>query len=50
MGVHPSSAVGREYRDVLGRVNRRLCESSTTALLVVAGRVVPLLAADEVLG
>jgi adenosyl cobinamide kinase/adenosyl cobinamide phosphate guanylyltransferase len=49
MGVHPSTTLGREYRDVLGRVNRRLCEASSTALLVVAGRVVPLLPPGSVL-
>jgi adenosylcobinamide kinase/adenosylcobinamide-phosphate guanylyltransferase len=42
MGVHPSSSLGREYRDVLGRVNRRLSEGATSAWLVVAGRVIQL--------
>ena len=42
MGVHPSSSLGREYRDVLGRVNRRLSERAANAWLVVAGRVIQL--------
>jgi adenosyl cobinamide kinase/adenosyl cobinamide phosphate guanylyltransferase len=47
MGVHPSSPLGREYRDVLGRVNRRLGEGADRALLVAAGRVLPLLRAED---
>jgi adenosyl cobinamide kinase/adenosyl cobinamide phosphate guanylyltransferase len=47
MGVHPSSTLGREYRDVLGRVNRRLGEGADRALLVVAGRVLPLQRAED---
>jgi adenosyl cobinamide kinase/adenosyl cobinamide phosphate guanylyltransferase len=48
MGVHPSTALGREYRDVLGRVNRRLAEGATSAWLVVAGRLVALTAPEDV--
>jgi adenosyl cobinamide kinase/adenosyl cobinamide phosphate guanylyltransferase len=48
MGVHPATPLGREYRDVLGRVNRRLVEGATSAWLVVAGRVVPLAPPDAV--
>ncbi|HEX7095178.1 MAG TPA: bifunctional adenosylcobinamide kinase/adenosylcobinamide-phosphate guanylyltransferase [Acidimicrobiales bacterium] len=47
MGVHPSTSLGREYRDVLGRVNRRLAERVDRALLVVAGRVLPLLSQED---
>jgi adenosylcobinamide kinase/adenosylcobinamide-phosphate guanylyltransferase len=42
MGVHPSTSAGRAYRDVLGRVNRRLAERSALAVLVVAGGCLPL--------
>ncbi len=42
MGVHPSSDVGRRYRDALGTVNQALAEVADEALLVVAGRVLPL--------
>jgi adenosyl cobinamide kinase/adenosyl cobinamide phosphate guanylyltransferase len=48
MGVHPATAVGRGYRDVLGRVNRRLSEGATSAWLVVAGRLVALTAPEDV--
>lgn len=42
LGVHPTSELGRQYRDLLGRYNRRLAEGAETALFVVAGRVTPL--------
>jgi adenosyl cobinamide kinase/adenosyl cobinamide phosphate guanylyltransferase len=42
MGVHPSTALGRVYRDVLGRVNSRLSQRATRVCLVVAGRVLSL--------
>jgi adenosyl cobinamide kinase/adenosyl cobinamide phosphate guanylyltransferase len=48
MGVHPSTALGREYRDVLGRVNRRLSQRATRACLVVAGHVLPLSPPEDV--
>ena len=38
-GVVPPTASGRRFRDVLGRVNRRLAAESEQVLLVVAGRV-----------
>jgi adenosylcobinamide kinase/adenosylcobinamide-phosphate guanylyltransferase len=47
MGVHPSSELGRAYRDVLGRVNRRLSEGCERAVLVVAGRALVLTAASD---
>lgn len=42
MGIHPATPLGREYRDVLGRVNRRIAERADRALLVVAGHVLRL--------
>jgi len=42
LGVHPTSELGRQYRDVLGRYNQRLAERAQTALFVAAGRVTPL--------
>jgi len=42
LGVHPSSAVGRRFRDALGLVNAAVAEVSGDVLLVVAGRVLPL--------
>jgi adenosyl cobinamide kinase/adenosyl cobinamide phosphate guanylyltransferase len=42
LGVHPSSEVGRRFRDVLGAVNTVVAEVADEVLLVVAGRVLPL--------
>ena len=42
LGVHPTSELGRQYRDVLGRYNQRLAERAQAALFVAAGRVTPL--------
>jgi adenosylcobinamide kinase / adenosylcobinamide-phosphate guanylyltransferase len=49
LGVVPATPLGREYRDVLGRVNAIWAECATEAYLVVAGRLLPLLTATEVL-
>jgi adenosylcobinamide kinase/adenosylcobinamide-phosphate guanylyltransferase len=49
LGIVPATPLGREYRDVLGRVNAIWAESADVAYLVVAGRLLPLLAASEVL-
>jgi adenosylcobinamide kinase/adenosylcobinamide-phosphate guanylyltransferase len=38
MGVHPSSAVGRAFRDALGRLNTDVAWVADAAYLVVAGR------------
>ena len=46
LGVHPETALGREYRDVLGRSNRRLAARAETTLFVSSGLVVPLQALD----
>jgi nicotinate-nucleotide--dimethylbenzimidazole phosphoribosyltransferase len=42
LGVHPSSELGRRFRDVLGEVNAAVAELADEVLLVVAGRVLPL--------
>ena len=42
LGVHPSTEVGRHFRDALGDVNRRVAAIADEVLLVVAGRVLPL--------
>ncbi len=42
LGVHPTSELGRRYRDALGRVNITLARGADRALLLVAGRAVPL--------
>ena len=41
-GVVPATPLGRLFRDVLGRANRRLVDASDAAWLVVAGRCVSL--------
>jgi adenosylcobinamide kinase/adenosylcobinamide-phosphate guanylyltransferase len=42
LGVVPATELGREYRDVLGRVNQRWVAASDRTLLIVAGRALPL--------
>jgi len=42
LGVVPSTDLGRQYRDVLGRVNQRWAAAADRTLLLVAGRAVPL--------
>jgi adenosylcobinamide kinase / adenosylcobinamide-phosphate guanylyltransferase len=42
LGVHPATELGRRYRDLLGRVNQRWAAVADRALLLVAGRAVPL--------
>ena len=36
-GVHPSTALGRRYRDLLGSVNQRLAAAADRVTLMVAG-------------
>jgi adenosyl cobinamide kinase/adenosyl cobinamide phosphate guanylyltransferase len=42
LGVHPETAVGVDFRDALGDVNRAVAEVADEVLLVVAGRVLQL--------
>jgi adenosylcobinamide kinase / adenosylcobinamide-phosphate guanylyltransferase len=42
LGIVPTSALGRRYRDVLGRVNAAWAAVADEAALVVAGRVLRL--------
>ena len=42
LGVHPDSALGREFRDVLGRANAALAAVADRTLFLVAGRAVRL--------
>jgi adenosyl cobinamide kinase/adenosyl cobinamide phosphate guanylyltransferase len=42
LGVHPSSELGRRFRDALGIVNAAVADAADDVLLVVAGRVLPL--------
>jgi adenosylcobinamide kinase/adenosylcobinamide-phosphate guanylyltransferase len=43
LGVHPETDVGRQFRDVLGRVNQIWAAAAERSLLLVAGRALPLL-------
>ena len=42
MGIVPVNDLARVYRDALGRVNQRWVAASAHALLMVAGRALPL--------
>jgi adenosyl cobinamide kinase/adenosyl cobinamide phosphate guanylyltransferase len=42
LGVHPSTEVGRRFRDVLGTVNEAVADAADEVLFVIAGRVLPL--------
>jgi adenosyl cobinamide kinase/adenosyl cobinamide phosphate guanylyltransferase len=42
LGVHPSSEMGRQFRDELGALNRMVAAVADEVLLVVAGRVLHL--------
>lgn len=41
-GLVPPYALGRAYRDLLGRVNQQVSRAAADAYLVVAGRALPL--------
>lgn len=41
-GLHPDTALGRQYRDELGRLNQRVAAIAHRSLLLVAGRAVRL--------
>jgi adenosylcobinamide kinase / adenosylcobinamide-phosphate guanylyltransferase len=49
LGVVPATPLGREYRDLLGTVNRVWVEASERAAFVVAGRLLPLVPASGAL-
>jgi adenosylcobinamide kinase/adenosylcobinamide-phosphate guanylyltransferase len=42
LGVHPSFAMGRHFRDALGTLNQAVASVSDRVLLVVAGRALRL--------
>ena len=46
-GIVPASPLGREYRDVLGRVNQLVASRSDRAYLMVAGMALDLKALDS---
>jgi adenosyl cobinamide kinase/adenosyl cobinamide phosphate guanylyltransferase len=50
LGVHPTTRLGREFRDVLGRVNAIWAEVAQEALFLVAGRALDLRPLDPFQG
>lgn len=48
-GVHPPTALGLRFQDLLGRVNTIAAARADLALLCVAGRVLPLATARDAL-
>ena len=42
LGVHPTSEVGRAYRDALGSLNQSVADYADVVLFVVAGQVLTL--------
>jgi adenosylcobinamide kinase/adenosylcobinamide-phosphate guanylyltransferase len=42
LGVHPSSSLGRQFRDALGDLNQAVAAVADEALLIVAGRTLRL--------
>lgn len=42
LGIHPGNELGRQYRDLLGHVNRQWAETAERTLFLVAGRALPL--------
>lgn len=49
LGLHPDTALGRRYRDLLGRVNQVVAARADRTLWLVAGRAVPLVDPWELL-
>lgn len=49
LGIHPETALGRRYRDVLGRVNQQWAARAETSLFLVAGRALTLQDPSQVL-
>lgn len=49
LGLHPDTELGRQYRDILGRVNQRVADGVDRAFLMVAGRALPMLAAADLM-
>ena len=47
LGLVPDNALGRSYRDLLGRVNAIWASAADHVFLVVAGRLLPLAKADS---
>lgn len=48
MGIVPATPLGRAFRDAAGRLNQRVAAAADSALLIVAGLVLPLHRADAI--
>jgi adenosylcobinamide kinase / adenosylcobinamide-phosphate guanylyltransferase len=49
LGIVPEKTIGREYRDVLGRVNQQWARASSRSLFLVAGMAINLYEPKELL-
>jgi adenosyl cobinamide kinase/adenosyl cobinamide phosphate guanylyltransferase len=49
MGVVPAYELGREFRDVQGRVNAVFCAAADRSVMVFAGRALELTPADDLI-
>ena len=47
LSVHPSTEVGRKFRDDIGRLNQAVAALAGDVLFVIAGRVLPLVVVDQ---
>ncbi|HEX2273464.1 MAG TPA: bifunctional adenosylcobinamide kinase/adenosylcobinamide-phosphate guanylyltransferase [Acidimicrobiales bacterium] len=50
LGVHPSSAAGRRFRDVLGELNQAVAAVADEVVFAAAGRALRLVPVDSVVG
>ncbi len=50
LGIVPADRLSRTYRDVLGRINQTWLAAADRALLLVAGKALPLQDPEDVLG
>ncbi len=48
MGIVPANDLARRFRDVQGRVNATLADGVERALLIVAGKAIPLMSTEDV--
>ncbi len=48
LGLVPENAVGRLYRDVLGRVNQQLARVADQSYFLIAGKALPLHSLDSI--
>jgi len=49
LGVIPETALGREYREILGRVNQQWARAARQSLFLIAGKAFPLHDPQEIL-